>query len=255
MRQVPAGDARAPLRGREGGPAGERGEGAGNETTAAGTTKCDATMSDEIKPTEQELACANDAYDNPSVNLHSNPGLAIEAMALIIARHTRVDGKTAQEWKDECLKQIETHGKYVAGEITLEQMCIDRGGFTAAMGTEMAHIMAECFWELLQDKKAVNYLEIQFTPKDRGDKESHRCTVTVRRHEGKTPHEKRVEAESALAVATERAEKAEGIIRQIASTYCGIEVKPVDFRETRNEILEELKRLAVPEESKAAAIK
>jgi hypothetical protein len=85
------------------------------------------------------------------------------------------------------------HGEYVAGKITLEDIAVKNGSMTASMGTEMAKIMANQFYALLKESKAENYVEMQFT-----DPDKQFITVTVQRHEKKTPHQFRIELEKEI---------------------------------------------------------
>ena len=91
------------------------------------------------------------------------------------------------------------------GKITLNELALRNGTLTAAFGTEMAHIIASQFSELLKEKGGPNYLEMQFTSRGEKDKsQPKRIILTLRWEDGKTPNELRLEAESALILAQKR---------------------------------------------------
>jgi len=83
--------------------------------------------------------------------------------------------------------------KALAGEMTVESMIIEHGGFTVELGTKMATVIANSFHESLKLTDAENYIEYQFKTSE-GDT----ICVTARRHHGKTPHQLRTEAEVKL---------------------------------------------------------
>jgi hypothetical protein len=130
------------------------------------------------------------------------------------ARHLERDLETSRR----------QHSEYVSGQITIEEIIIENGGFTAALGTEMAHCMAEAFYTLLKEREAVNYVECQFTRRDCAD----RISVTVAYAHGKTPHELRVDAETrvkaleeSLRLKTAESESWESTAKLVAKLPCG----------------------------------
>jgi hypothetical protein len=93
------------------------------------------------------------------------------------------------------LERVERqHIEYVAGETTIEDITIDNGAITLYASTRMVHVMAAQMAAVLDGHDAENYVEMQMQHED-----GRRFAVTVQRCEGKTPHEKRLEAESKLA--------------------------------------------------------
>ena len=82
----------------------------------------------------------------------------------------------------------------LSGDITLETMRVDSKGMSASISTKMAGYMAGIFKDTLNEMDAENYIEMQFM-----DPESQLpITVTIKRHDGKTPHQLRIEAEEKL---------------------------------------------------------
>lgn len=97
------------------------------------------------------------------------------------------------EVRGENEKLRKDHGEYVLGKATLMDLAVRNGSLTASMGTEMAHIWAEQFHSVLESTKAENYVECMFNTKD-----GKMITVTVQRHEKKTPHQFRMELETTV---------------------------------------------------------
>ena len=92
------------------------------------------------------------------------------------------------------LERIEQqHVEYVAGQTTISDIAIENNAITLEASTKMVHIMAAQMATVLDGHDAENYVEMQMQHED-----GRRFAVTVQRCEGKTPHEKRVEAESQL---------------------------------------------------------
>lgn len=83
-------------------------------------------------------------------------------------------------------------GDMSANRVTLYDIAVRNGRLTAELGTEAAWLIAEKFGMLLRESGAENYLEMQFnSPKVPGET----LCLTLKWEAGKTPHEKRVEAE------------------------------------------------------------
>jgi hypothetical protein len=90
-------------------------------------------------------------------------------------------------------REAEQHAEYVCGKATIEDLAIRNGALSLSVSTEMVHVMASQMACVLDGHNAENYVEIQMQHKD-----GRRFAVIVQRCEGKTPHEKRVEAEEEL---------------------------------------------------------
>ena len=81
----------------------------------------------------------------------------------------------------------------VEGRVGLAEIAQRNGATEVRVTTEIAGVMADGFLKLLEDRHAPNYVEMSF--KRRGDVDD--CvTVTVRRKDGKTPHQLRALAEA-----------------------------------------------------------
>lgn len=79
-----------------------------------------------------------------------------------------------------------------ANRVTLYDIAVRNGCLTAKGGTEAAWLIAEKFGMLLRERGAENYLEMQFnSPNVPGET----LCLTLKWEAGKTPHQKRVEAE------------------------------------------------------------
>lgn len=117
------------------------------------------------------------------------------------------------EVRGENEKLRKDHGEYVLGKATLMDLAVRNGSLTASMGTEMAHIWAEQFHSVLESTKAENYVECMFNTKD-----GKIITVTVQRHEKKTPHQFRMELETTVETLRqqlkEKDEALEAIIKE-----------------------------------------
>lgn len=85
------------------------------------------------------------------------------------------------------------HREYILGKATIEDIAIRNGSVTLTASTEMVHVMAAQMVAVLDGHGAENYVEIQMNHRD-----GRRFAVTVQRCDGKTPHEKRMEAEDEL---------------------------------------------------------
>jgi hypothetical protein len=72
--------------------------------------------------------------------------------------------------------------KALTGELTLERMVAERGECKIEIGTKMASFLAASFYSMLDKAGAENYIEISFIAPD-----GKPITVTIRRHDGKTP--------------------------------------------------------------------
>jgi hypothetical protein len=79
----------------------------------------------------------------------------------------------------------ETHNdlsKALCGEVTIESIVANRNECKVELGARMAGFFANSFYDMLNEVGADNYIEMTFIPPD--DKP---ITVTIRRHNGKTP--------------------------------------------------------------------
>jgi hypothetical protein len=83
-------------------------------------------------------------------------------------------------------------GDLSANRTTLYEIAVRNGCLTAELGSEAARLIAEKFGMLLREHGAENYLEMQFhSPKVPGET----LCLTLKWEAGKTPHQKRIEAE------------------------------------------------------------
>jgi hypothetical protein len=72
--------------------------------------------------------------------------------------------------------------KALVGELTIESIVADRKTCTIELGTKMASFLAASFYSMLTKTGAENYIELSFMAPD-----GKPITVTIRRHDGKTP--------------------------------------------------------------------
>lgn len=93
----------------------------------------------------------------------------------------------------ELERSAQQHVDHIMGQATIEDIAIQNGAMTLRASTEMVRVMAAQMAVLLDQHNAENYVEIQLSHKD-----GRRFAVIVQRCEGKTPHEKRREAEDEL---------------------------------------------------------
>lgn len=85
------------------------------------------------------------------------------------------------------------YSDYLLGKTTIKDIAIRNGSMTMEVSTEMIQVFAEQIAAFLDGHAAENYVEVQLNHED-----GRRFAVIVQRCEGKTPHEKRVEAENEL---------------------------------------------------------
>lgn len=90
-------------------------------------------------------------------------------------------------------RAADQHAEYISGKATIEDLAIRNGALTLTVSTEMVHVMAAQMAAVLDGNNAENYVEMQMNHKD-----GRRFAVIVQRCEGKTPHQKRIEAENEL---------------------------------------------------------
>lgn len=91
--------------------------------------------------------------------------------------------------------------KFMDTSVELEYMTMDEKSFEAKaiMNPGLAQMMAHAFAE--QAFNTPNYVEMQFQPRAVKHRDKWiMVTVTVQKHDGKTPHELRMEAERRVAV-------------------------------------------------------
>ncbi len=79
----------------------------------------------------------------------------------------------------------------LCGEISLESFQVKDGNIDLKLKSRIVPLVAEAFYELLNEMKAPNYIEFSLD-----HLEAHETIlVTVQKKSGKSPHEMRVEAE------------------------------------------------------------
>ena len=79
-----------------------------------------------------------------------------------------------------------------SNRVTLYDIAVRNGCMTAELGSEAARLIADRFGMLLRENGAENYLEMQFHSRHVAGET---LCLTLRWEKGKTPHEKRMEAE------------------------------------------------------------
>lgn len=119
---------------------------------------------------------------------------------------TKIATLVKADWNDEIvpvehLKKVQKDfADLMAGKTTVHDLAVKNGALTMEVSTELVRVMADQFLKLLDENKAVNYLEYGF--KRRGEVKE--CvTVCLQRVDKMTPHQFRLEAERKQIVAME----------------------------------------------------
>jgi DNA-directed RNA polymerase subunit L len=84
--------------------------------------------------------------------------------------------------------------KAICGKLSLESLHLENGRVDAKLKSKIVPLVAECFYDILNDHNAVNYVEFSLNH----IASNQTIIVTVQKQDGKTPHQLRVEAENKL---------------------------------------------------------
>lgn len=104
----------------------------------------------------------------------------------------------------------------------VKMLNIEGNEVMVTVGHRVAGVMAQMLYEDVKRFGAVNYLEYKFEFYDKGlDQEKTHIAVIVQKHDGKSPHDFRLEAEAARDAALAEVERLKAQLTELVGAYKG----------------------------------